>query len=141
MNLTGNQIRNTYQSLLNIKGHTITDGTGSIVTINASTASYVVSASYAPGSPSISASYALTASYAVNGGGIGGSSATQSLFSTQSLFATQSLSSTSSVSASYVSGSDGALVGGALRLFNPTNNLWYTVSISGSTGMEVLQIA
>lgn len=54
-------------------------------------ASYAVSASYAPGSPSISSSYATTASFALNGGGTSGPT-TQSIFATQSLFATSSLS-------------------------------------------------
>lgn len=52
------------------------------------TISNAVSASYAPGNPSISASYALTASYSMNGGGSSGNSN----FSISSSWASSSLS-------------------------------------------------
>lgn len=58
MNLTGNKIKDTYQTLVTVtNGNTLTDGTGSAIT------SLNISASYAPSSPSISASFATSASF------------------------------------------------------------------------------
>jgi hypothetical protein len=81
------------------------------------TASIAVSASYAPGAPSISASYALTASYALNGGNGGsgtGSASTASigLVSLDSNMATKVpfFSQDNSLSASKVSVTNGLTV-------------------------------
>ncbi len=61
MNLTGNQIKNTYQTLVNVVGNTVTDGTGSVVTTLPITASQALIAVQA-----LTASLALTASFALN---------------------------------------------------------------------------
>lgn len=59
MNLTGNQIKNTYPQLLNIVGTTLTDGTGSAIT------SLPISCSL-----SSTSSYAITSSYSINSSNI-----------------------------------------------------------------------
>ena len=79
-NLTGQLISATYESLVQISGSIITDGTGSDITslditasnaisaLSANSASVATSASFAD--TSTSSSYALTASFALNAGAI-----------------------------------------------------------------------
>ena len=85
--LSNLNIQDTYQSLVQISGSFLTDGTGSILTsanISASYATIANTASYATTALSAtSASYATTASFALNGGG--GSVDTGSLLTTASI--------------------------------------------------------
>jgi len=63
-NLTGNEIKNTYQRLVTISGSVIANGTGSDITNLTVTASNATTASFAQ--TANSSSYALTASFALN---------------------------------------------------------------------------
>ena len=67
--LTNEQIQNTYQQLVQVSGSSLLDGTGSLLSLSFTSASY--------------ADYAVTASYALNGGS-GGTVDTSSLVTTSS---------------------------------------------------------
>ena len=87
-------------------------GVGDLVTLHG-TASYAdktLSASYAPGSPSISSSYALTASYALNGGG--GPSISASYANTSSYAFVLAYTSSAQTTGSYtlVAGDNGKVI-------------------------------
>ena len=114
LDLRGKFPKNTFQNLVQITGNILTDGLGS--TIDAS------------------ASYALTASYALNGG-TGGATLT-----TGSTYPITSSWSNNTITSSYISGSGVRIINGALQLFNPINNAWYTLRVSGSTGLETLEL-
>lgn len=114
LDLRGKLPENTFQNLVQVTGSILTDGLGS--TINAS------------------ASYSLTSSFSLNGGGSGTSLGTGSTYPITSSW------SNNTITSSYISGSGVRIINGALQLFNPTNNAWYTLRVSGSTGLETLEL-
>mgnify|MGYP003635418434 CR=1 FL=1 len=101
--LTGQNIQNTYQRVLQTDGINVLNGTGSLFI--PPTASYAVTASYVEITQVLSASYAETASYAVSAS----HEIIKEVSSSYADYAKESGLSTSSISASYASTASYAL--------------------------------
>ena len=117
-NLTGQQIKDTYQYLVQISGSNrdiLTDGTGSLITnlsitssfaSQAGTAGFATSASYA--AQAGTSGLAVTASYALQAGTAGfAAQAGTSGFATTASYAISALSSSYAVTASYAENAQG----------------------------------
>lgn len=116
------------------------------INATASWSKNAVSASYAPGSPSVSASYAQTASYALNGGAVASGPTTQSVYATSSIYAQSASYVSSSVhinnadTASYLSASlalVGFLTASGQTQFNSQVNINAPLRIFGNNGLVI----
>ena len=157
-NLTGQQIKDTYQSLVTLgTGNTITNGTGSVITdlaVTASNALVATSASYAPIDPAFSGSVAseisalegsvtalnletgsLEASISANSSSI--ASLTNATASYVTNAQTSSMSVANAVSASHAVNADSALTAGSATSATTAATASYAVTASYALNASV----